>query len=635
MRSSMRLTLAAVGLLTMASVALASEPGGPDRLVTLSTVIGISVKQSVVAAAKSGTAPWDLAGAESIASFYEQRDNQPMWVDDNGLTAQARQVIAELKRADDWGMQASDYTVNDPGARPSRTQLIETELAVTKAAVHYAHDAHVGRFDPSRISELIDLMSTPPDPAAVLSGLLQAQDPAAFLVSFQPKHRGFLLLRDKYLALRGGQSGSTTQVQVPDAGPRLKPGDTHPDIALLRQRLHVPMPPAGDPNFYDDALAVAVKDFQDTRGYRADGTVTPQLRRLLNRQLPVVAKGTQLEKVLANMERWRWLPENLGETYIQDNIPEFMVRVVKAGRILHSARIVVGKPDTPTPIFSKDMRTVEFHPFWKVPDSIKVNEILPSIARNGSGALARRGLRIARNGHEINPSTVDWGSTDIRSFDVYQPPGGGNALGDVKFLFPNRFSVYMHDTPSKELFADSVRAFSHGCMRVQNPQKLAEVVMGEANGWLPEQTKERFTTEGNQPVQLDHPIPVHVTYFTAFVSDTGDLVVIDDIYGHDRRTTLALAGKWSQVQKQLTPRINSDIVFADNSGVFGGSTFSSKKSSNSSSSGLFTDIFGLSGPMTSSKKKRYIRTYQGTSGYYGGFVGGGGSGALGAFASKR
>ena len=598
-----RILVAGIGIVASGQLAIAAEPAAPARLISQADVIGISVKQSLIASAKEGKGPFDIATAEAIERAYEQHGNLPIWVDGSGYNAKAQQVIEELKRASDWGLGTADYAVPPVNAATvTNAKLADAELMLTRAAVKYARDAHVGRFDPARISELIDLMSTPPDPVAVLTGLASATDPGAFLTSFNPRHAEFEQLRQKYLALRGNRPGEAP-ARIPD-GPKLRLGDTSSDVALIRARLRIPVAAGADPQRYDDALQVAVKDFQDRSGYRVDGVITSSFRRALNTQLQSApAKSTQIDKILANMERWRWLPETLGDKFIFDNIPEFMTRVVDNGQIIHQARIVVGKTDTPTPIFSKNMQYVEFHPFWKVPDSIKMKEILPSIARNGSGALARRGLKIGLNGKELNPSSINFGSSDIRGYDVYMPPGPGNALGDVKFMFPNHYSVYMHDTPAKDLFANSSRAFSHGCMRVQDPHKLAEVIMSEANGWSAEKTKSQFADSNNQQVALDHQLPVHVTYFTVRVGADGQLQFIDDVYGHDNRTINAMAGRWGSVNKQLAPKETNDTdVMANirNGGSGSGNIFTV----GSGGGGTFADIFGNSDNGPTKKKRR-------------------------------
>ena len=604
MSISLRLAVAGIGIVLAGASALAAEPAAPARLISQADVIGISVKQSLVAMATGANATIDLTTVESIERGYEQHGNVPFWVDGSGYNAKARQVLDEMKRASDWGLSSNDYAVpvlKDAGI--TNAKLADAELVLTVAAVKYARDAHVGRFDPSRISEMIDVMSTPPNPAAVLNGLASATDPAGFLVSFNPRHPEFEQLRQKYLALRGNQPG-TGPVRIPD-GPRLRRGDTSADIPLIRQRLQVSLAAGSDPQFYDDALAAAIKEFQTNGGYRNDGVITSSTRRALNGQLQAApAKGTQIEKILANMERWRWVPEDLGNVYIQNNLPEFVTRVVKNGQVIHTTRVVVGKPEFASPIFSKKMTYAEFNPFWRVPDSIKVNDLLPSILSRGNGVIAGRGLKLSQNGKEVNASSINFASTSIRNYDVFQPPGPGNALGKVKFMFPNRFSVYMHDTPSKDLFASSSRAFSHGCVRVQNPEKFAEVILAEANGWSPEKVQAEFAQSENKQVQFDRPIPVHMTYFTVRVGADGQLQFFDDVYGNDRRTILAMAGKWSQVDKQLEPKAAPESDILAKAGVSrsdGGGNIAS------AGGGTFADVFGVFDNSSSKKKKRARR----------------------------
>lgn len=215
-------------------------------------------------------------------------------------------------------------------------------------------------------------------------------------------------------------------------------------------------------------------------------------------------------KLLVNMEEWRWMPENLGDLYIIVNVPEFMLRVVRDGQVVHAERVVVGRADKQTPIFSAELDQVIFHPSWGVPESIKTNDILPSLLRGSTRLLERYNLRVQRGGRDVEPASIDWAATDMRSVHVYQPPGKGNVLGFVKFRFPNRHDVYMHDTPDKQLFTAGVRAFSHGCMRVSEPQRLAELVLG-AQDWTAERVGAAIRSGSSSQVALQRPIPVHIT----------------------------------------------------------------------------------------------------------------------------
>ncbi|MGD9805851.1 MAG: murein L,D-transpeptidase [Hyphomicrobiaceae bacterium] len=285
-------------------------------------------------------------------------------------------------------------------------------------------------------------------------------------------------------------------------------------------------------------------------------------RYLAVRSEPAPAKGpSEAERILANMELWRWMPADLGAFHIWVNIPEQLLRVVRNGRVIHTERIVIGKTDAQTPIFSNEMRHVIFHPFWGVPDSIKTNELLPALQR-GRTILARQNLKLQLNGKDVDPAKYDWKRTDIRRFHVYQAPGRANVLGVVKFMFPNKHAVYMHDTPSKSLFKASVRAFSHGCMRVQDPVRLAELILAEDRGMSVDQVRALTRTgapENNQ-INLTRRVPVHMAYFTLWAEPSGKIASFKDIYGHEERVRLALEGKMHLIKPVQEPKTPTDPI---------------------------------------------------------------------------
>jgi murein L,D-transpeptidase YcbB/YkuD len=252
------------------------------------------------------------------------------------------------------------------------------------------------------------------------------------------------------------------------------------------------------------------------------------------------------------MERWRWLPNDLGSFYVMVNVPEFMLRVMKDGKPVHTARVVVGKPDTKTPVFSNEMQEIVFNPYWNVPNSIKTEEILPYIRSEGAwlfgggggawdtSVLKRNLLRITYGGREVDPATLDWSRIDVRSLNIYQPPGPDNVLGNVKFVFPNKHAVYMHDTPQKLLFAKSVRAESHGCMRVQNPDQLALALLKHDQGWTATRVASAIQNGHDLHIPLTQKVPAYITYFTAWVNDDGSMSTFGDVYGHDTRIASVL-----------------------------------------------------------------------------------------------
>ena len=425
------------------------------------------------------------------------------------------------------------------------------------AVLDYANDARGGRIKPQRLSANLDPSLALPNPSEVIELIAIRSDPAAYLRSFQPDQPQFEALRQKLIALRGGKAEPVAAVEkpanfIPD-GPVLKLGVVNEQVAMVRKRLGVPAQPGVDESTYDMGVALAVQRFQQAHGVTGDGAVGPGTRRLLNGQQPAQSRETgssaKIRAILINMERWRWLPHDLGSYYVTVNIPEFMLRVVDEGKTVHTTRVVVGKPDKQTPVFSNEMQEIVFGPFWNVPTSIKVEEIRPYVREEASwfggggfntAVFQRHNLRIKYAGQEVDPAEVDWNRIDIRSFDIYQPPGPDNVLGKVKFVFPNKHDVYMHDTPQKFLFAQPVRAESHGCMRVQNPDQLAEVLLKHDRGWSEARTASAIEDGYDSHVALQQKIPVYITYFTVKVNEDGSLSTYGDIYGHDSRMAAAL-----------------------------------------------------------------------------------------------
>ena len=280
----------------------------------------------------------------------------------------------------------------------------------------------------------------------------------------------------------------------------------------------------------------------------------PQFERLRQKYLALAARkheSAEAKRLLANMEEWRWMPEDMGDVYVWNNIPEYTQRVMKDGLVVRKEAIVTGQMDKQTPIFSRQLRKITFRPTWIVPDSIKVRELLPNLVRGGS-LMREWGLEVLRDGEPINWRKVDWSATDIRNFEVIQPNGPKSVMGKVKFSFPSQHTVFMHDALERDkwMFRVSKRTYSHGCMRVQNPIGLAEIILREDKGWDAAKTRESLNKGGNNnEIPIEHKTMVHMTYFTALVDDDGKLHTFPDVYGHERRITLALEGKWSQIVK--------------------------------------------------------------------------------------
>lgn len=282
----------------------------------------------------------------------------------------------------------------------------------------------------------------------------------------------------------------------------------------------------------------------------------PQFERLRQKYLALAgrnkAQSAEAKRLLANMEEWRWMPDDLGEVYVWNNIPEFTQRVMKDGKVVMKEAIVTGQISKETPIFSRPLRKITFKPTWIVPDSIKVREILPNLISGGGSLMRQWDLEVLKDGQPVNWHKIKWSETDIRTYEVIQPHGPKSVMGRAKFSFPSQHTVFMHDAAEGErwMFRSPKRTYSHGCMRVQNPVGLAEVLLREDKGWDAAKVKESLDKGGNNnEIPIEHRIMVHMTYFTALVDDDGKLTTFPDVYGHERRITLALEGKWNQIEK--------------------------------------------------------------------------------------
>lgn len=459
------------------------------------------------------------AEALGLKNFYEARRYSPAWTTDGQWNRAARSVLTRLQRA---GEDAIDLGLPVPAenlpANATAKILAEAEFQLSNAVVRYGQYASGGRIDPQRISSLITVKRVIPEAAAILQRISSAEFAGDALHAYNPPHAGYKALRAKLAELRGN---SNQESHPPIAHGRiLRVGMRDGRVPLIRSRFGLSN--TGDTDkadIYDTQVAGAVAKFQRSRGLPANGRLTSATIKALSGD----NRGRLVNEVLANMERWRWLPRDMGRTHVFVNIPEYTTRMLRDGAEIHSARVIVGKAKTPTPVFSDEMKFIVVNPYWNVPPSIIKKEMLPAYQRN-SDYFSRRGYEM----RTVRGQVV-----------VRQPPGPRNALGYIKFLFPNRHAVYMHDTPSRGLFNASARAFSHGCVRVQDPFKFAGFVLNGQRG-LSEKSLRRMIGGGERTIKLDQTIPVHLVYFTARVDESGELRLLGDIYGFSARLQRAM-----------------------------------------------------------------------------------------------
>ncbi|MCK1602235.1 L,D-transpeptidase family protein [Bradyrhizobium sp. 166] len=463
----------------------------------------------------------------AIEKFYGARDFAPVWSQGGSLTAAAKGVIARLKDAASDGLNPADYPVPDFAAATTPDTLADAELKLTASMFDYARQAQSGRMHWSQVSGDILYPEHPVDPDEVLAKVTTAADASAALDSYNPPQKLYKELKAKLAELRGQGNGPV--IEIAD-GPALKytpAGKKQAEIVVedprvpqLRAKLGI-TENASDTR-YDAAVAEAVRKFQNSAELKATGILDDKTVRAIN----APKRDKQIDVVLVNMERWRWLPRDLGapslgDAYVILNIPDYTLKVMQRGQQVWTTRVVTGKPGThATPLLTETMKYITVNPTWNVPPSIVYNEYLPALQQDPT-VLQRMGLKLEQNRDG--------------SVHISQPPGEANALGRIRFNFPNKFLVYQHDTPDKNLFARDERAFSHGCMRVQNPDQYASVLLNIAmpnEKYTPERIRSMY---GKSEIDLKFPtpIPVNITYQTAFVDDGGKLQFRKDVYGRD------------------------------------------------------------------------------------------------------
>jgi len=464
----------------------------------------------------------------AVEKFYTVREFAPLWTQAGTLTGNGKGVIARLKDAASEGLNVADYPVPDFAAATTPDQLAEADLKLTGSMLDYARQAQSGRFHWSQVSYDIQFPDHPTDPSEVLTNVTTAKDASAALEGYNPPHKLYRELKAKLAELRGQGDGPMIQIAE---GPALKysparnkkqPAAEMEDARVPQLRAKLGITENATDTHYDAKVAEAVRRFQDGAELNPTGILDDRTVRALNSP----KRDRKIDTVIVNMERWRWLPRqlgapSLGDAYVILNIPDYTLKVMRNGAPIWTTKVVTGQPGVhATPLLTETMKFITVNPTWNVPPSIIYNEYLPALQQDPT-VLQRMGLRLeyGRDG----------------GIHISQPPGEANALGRIRFNFPNKFLVYQHDTPDKHLFAKEERAFSHGCMRVQNPDQYAATLL---NITLP---NERYTPEkirsmyGHSEIDIKFPtpIPVNITYQTAFVDEAGKLQIRKDIYNRD------------------------------------------------------------------------------------------------------
>jgi L,D-transpeptidase YcbB len=502
---------------------------------------------------------------EDVGELYAARDHQRLWTGRRGLNRQGKRALEAVRTADEHGLLPQHYRLDEIArldqGRTSGDDLLRLDVEVSAALLHLGAHLLNGRVSPAEVEKAWRTEPRTDDLAALLGDSLGSKDPArAFLDRVVPPHEPYRrlqgeLARYRRLADQGGWK------PVPE-GEVLEAGDSAPAARLLAlaQRLTVEGDldasaaeslrselSNGQTGTYGEALSEGVERFQERNGIVVDGVLGPDTLATLN-----VTAEQRVRQIIYNLERWRWLPADFGERNIQVNIASQRLEAYEGGEVVLEMAVVVGRDDWETPVFTDRMEHVVINPYWNVPVSIVKADILPK-ARNNPSYIRQQNFEVLNaSGKAVDPSSVNWASVSPGAYRIRQKPGPGNALGTIKFIFPNDHNVYLHDTPSEAAFDQDKRALSHGCVRVERPLDVAGFVFANQKGWDKAKVQQVMDSRKHTVVQLDERLPVYLLYWTAFVDD-GRIRFRQDIYGHDKALGKAL-DKWLE----KLPKISGD-----------------------------------------------------------------------------
>lgn len=483
-----------------------------------------------------------LAFALSVSGASSSFASGILWTGSGPATARAEALLKALRSAGDHGLDPAWYNLVEvekamsPGADP-----VAAEALLAAAFVAYASDVSTGRVRANRVDKEIDIIQRKADTAELLQAAANAPDFAAYLASLPPK--GDYPALQKALAAWREKKTRATYTPMPD-GSALKPNMIDARVPILRKRLaelDFTVPPAGPvADLYDEPLVGVVKSYQEMKGLTVDGVIGAKTVRSLNTTI-----DERIEQIVANLERRRWLPEDLGSRFVYVNTGDYSMMYVNEGKVAFQSQVIVGTPKDPTPEIQSTMRGFQTNPYWTVPPSIAGEEYLPMLRRNPN-ALASNGFKIFASwshDEEIDPNTIDWSSIHPKAFPyrIRQDSGASNALGYIFFPFNNKYGIYMHDTASRWLFTEGSRNFSHGCIRLQNPLDFVEKVFNGKNGFSKERVQQVIRDGQQAHYTFPEPVTLYVTYRTVTANPEGVPTFRDDVYGRDRRVVRAMA----------------------------------------------------------------------------------------------
>lgn len=489
-----------------------------------------------------------------LDQYYRARGYNPTWCQTENQSYSIKLLLKFLKESYLEGLNPRDYVITpdvDSCAQLNDRMMAEFDIALTNAFFKYSKDVYAGRLDPKLVDTDWHITRVEFDPIATLEAALKDNKLQEALSTLPPQHQQYQLLRQELARYREIQRNRSWPFIPP--GIALKPGAMNPQIPLIRRRLAAEIkgglyPNGSNEQLYDNNLKIAVETFQKRHGLEMDGYIGPSTRQAMN-----MSAEWRIKQIETSMERWRWMPRSLGEPYILVNVPGFEMNFIRGGRPILSMRAIAGSKDNTSPSFQGKITQVIFNPTWTVPTSIAVKELIPQL-REDPNFLYKSDIEIFKKdqkgdnydpGTRYNPNTIDWSQFDESHFPylLVQKPGANNSLGRIKFQIPNEFGIYLHDTPYRNLFNKRIRALSHGCIRLEKPEQLAAMLLGDNFNPTPESAHKVVSLiDTKETIQQDltQTVPVYLIYMTTWVDKDGILQFRDDIYDRDSKISNSL-----------------------------------------------------------------------------------------------
>jgi len=470
---------------------------------------------------------------------YEDNAFAPLWVTMDGPNRKAEMLLETLESSHEDALYPEDYGVSQLRVMMQATDLegkAELELALSKALILYAGHLSAGRTEPNKINQELFVFPDPPNTRVILEGARGAPDIRLFAKSYAPNTPNYVRLRFKLAQFR--KMAANGGWKAIGRGKALRPGATDKRIPAIRDRLVLAgdlIAGAHEGNAYDGALVDAVKSFQQRYGANPDGVIGPSTIADMN-----VSAADRVRQIELNMERRRWMVDDLGSPHIFINLADQYMKYVQGAKTLHTAKLIVGQKFSRTPVFSRDLTYLVINPFWTIPREEAIATFLPELQKNAN-TVSQRNIRVFSGATEISPFAIDWNDYSETNFPfrLRQDPGPENELGQIEFEFPNDFNINLHDTPAKALFERASRTFGDGKLLLENPFDLAEILISK-QGWTRKKIDEIVAGNTKRIIKLTNPVPVHITYLTAWTNKDGKMQFRRDIYERDRILSAAL-----------------------------------------------------------------------------------------------